>query len=514
MGRRVLAGLVAVLPGLAVAQPRPLERPAAEPVEASPTTRPGAEPPITLAGMVDAATYVVGPGDRLLVELWGAQEESREVEVNAEGRLLVPRIGMFRASDRTLASLREEVVRGLKAVYPRLNTSLTLSRPRVFTVYVVGAVARPGSYRATALTKVSELILRTGPLPNASTRRLEIRRKTRNAPITADMIRFSVLGDPSADPTVLDGDTVYVPLREFEVEAVGAVRRPGRYELVGARTGGELLELAGGPSSDVALGLPLRITTRVEGDRVEARSMPNLEAAAATQLRPGDVLRVPALADLHRSVTVEGAIQLGSALPESEPVAAAGLRVPEAALPVRPASSTQIPFVDGDTVRDAIAKVGGLQPWADGKLAYVLRARSDGTRQRIAVDVLAGGGRQGVDTPLESGDTLVIPSRRDAIVVGGAVYHPGIYAYSRELKPLDYVTLAGGATRNGRPDSARVLRRTGQSVRIGDLPEIEPGDVISVPEATVSTSEWLNFAIVFANLAVGTTALVLTVTHH
>ena len=101
-----------------------------------------------------------------------------------------------------------------------------------------------------------------------------------------------------------------------------------------------------------------------------------------------------------------------------------------------------------------------------------------------------------------------------AIVVGGAVYHPGIYAYSRELKPLDYVTLAGGATRNGRPDSARVLRRTGQSVRIGDLPEIEPGDVISVPEATVSTSEWLNFAIVFANLAVGTTALVLTVTHH
>src|SRR2546423_12031095 len=137
MGRGVLAGLVALLPAVGAAQPRPGDaRPTETPAESLPAIPlPAAEPPIALAGIVDAATYVVGPGDRLLVELWGAQEESREVEVNAEGRLLVPRIGMFRASDRTLASLREEVVRGLKAVYPRLNTSLTLSRPRVFTVY-------------------------------------------------------------------------------------------------------------------------------------------------------------------------------------------------------------------------------------------------------------------------------------------------------------------------------------------------------------------------------------------
>jgi protein involved in polysaccharide export with SLBB domain len=291
------------------------------------------------------------------------------------------------------------------------------------------------------------------------------------------------------------------------------VRRPGRYELVGNHTGAELLELAGGASSDAALGLPLRITTRVQDDRVEARSVPTLEAAAATQLRPGDVLRVPTLADLHRTVTVEGAVQLGSALPESEPVAAAGLRVPDAALPARPATSAQVPFIDGETVRDAIAKVGGLQPWADGKLSYLIRVGADGTRQRVPVDVLAGGARGGADTPLQSGDTLVIPSRRDAVVVGGAVYHPGVYAYSRELKPLDYLTLAGGATRNGRPNSAQVLRRTGRSMRIGDVSEIEPGDVISVPEATVSTAEWINFAIIVANLAVGTTALVLTVTH-
>src|SRR4051812_49202002 len=196
MGRGVLAGLVALLPAFAGAQPRMGEaRQTETPGEAPTMPSPAAEPAIALAGAVDATTYVLGPGDTLRIELWGARGQSLDVEVNAEGRFLVSRIGMFGASGRTLASLRDEVVGRLKAVYPRLNTSLTLVRPRVFTVYVVGAVARPGSYRATALTKASELILRMGPLANASTRRVEIRRKTRDAPIIVDIVRFSVLGD-------------------------------------------------------------------------------------------------------------------------------------------------------------------------------------------------------------------------------------------------------------------------------------------------------------------------------
>ena len=504
MRMRLLAGLVALWPAIATAQQIGGAAPAAE-------ARPG-EAPLSLAGTIDAATYVLGPGDRLLVELWGLQEESREVEVNAEGRLLVPRIGMFAASGRTLASVREEVVRRLKSAYPRLNTNLTLSRPRTFTVYVVGAVVKPGSYRATPLTKVSELIPTSSPLPNASTRRLEIRSKTRGAPINADLIRFSVLGDASADPTLLDGDTIYVPLREFEVEVTGAVRRPGRYEVVGARTVGELLELAGGASSDVALELPLRITTRADGDRVEARSIASLSEAAAAPLRPGDVVHVPALADLQRTVTVEGAVRLGTAPAETAPTSPTAAPAPDAALPTR-SVSTQIAYVNGYTVRDVIVKVGGLQPWADGKLSYLLRSGPDGARRHIAVDVIAATAGQGPDTPVQPGDTLVVPSRREGVVVGGAVYHPGVYGYSRGLNPMDYVTLAGGATRNGRPQSARVLRRTGRSVEISNVQEIEPGDVISVPEATISTGEWINLAIIFANLAVGTTALVYTVTH-
>src|SRR5207302_1279067 len=86
MTLRVVAGLVALWPALAFAQraEEGAERPA-----------PAPEAPSLLAGAVDPDKYVVGPGDKLLIALWGLQEQSRETEVNAEGRLVLPRIGVF-----------------------------------------------------------------------------------------------------------------------------------------------------------------------------------------------------------------------------------------------------------------------------------------------------------------------------------------------------------------------------------------------------------------------------------
>ena len=94
-------------------------------------------------------------------------------------------------------------------------------------------------------------------------------------------------------------------------------------------------------------------------------------------------------------------------------------------------------------------------------------------------------------------------------MVGGAVQHPGLFPYSRGLHPPDYITLAGGATRSGNAGSAQVLRRNGERQGISKVGEIEPGDVISVPEVSLTSAEWVTVLIVLANLAVSTTALVL-----
>src|SRR5262249_13723424 len=95
--------------------------------------------------------------------------------------------------------------------------------------------------------------------------------------------------------------------RELEVQITGAVKRPGRYELVRERNVRELLELAGGLSSNAATSLPLRLTTRQSGDHLAVHSLAQANAPQ-TVLHSGDIVHVPALADLGRNVVVEGAI--------------------------------------------------------------------------------------------------------------------------------------------------------------------------------------------------------------
>jgi protein involved in polysaccharide export with SLBB domain len=476
-----------------------------------------------LEGAVDPNSYIVGPGDRLLIELWGLRDLSTEIEVNAEGRLSVPSVGVFAAGGEKLAALREAINARLRAVYPKLNGNVSLVRPRTFQVNILGAVARPGPYPATALTRVSSLIPSALPLPTSSTRKVEIRRKGRKDAIIADIVNFNVLGDPSGNPTLLDGDKIFVPVRELEVEVSGAVKRPGRYELVREKNVRELLDLAGGLASDVASTLPLRVTTREGGDRLIVRSL-SQATAAVTALRSGDRVHVPSLTDLSRTVVVEGAIVGNPSIVATPSASGETLavdpdrRVPSAVtssdrpvdLPGSPSRevSVQLPYVEGDGVSDLISKAGGLQPWADASAAYLLRPLPDGDRRRIPVDVTAITSRKAPEVPIQPGDTMVIPGRRDAVMVGGAVQHPGLFPYSRNLHPPDYITLAGGPTRTGQAGSAVVLKRSGEGKKISAVKQIDPGDVISVPESGLTTFEWVEIILTIANLAVAITSVI------
>jgi protein involved in polysaccharide export with SLBB domain len=469
-----------------------------------------------LESAVDANTYIMGPGDRLLIEAWGLTELSSEVEVNAEGSLFLPRVGVFGARGRTLRELRELIEQRLHAIYPSLHVGMTLAHPRSFLVHVVGAVASPGTSVATPLTHASALVARATPLERASTRRVEIRRQKGSATesLIADLDSFTLLGVPGADPTLLDGDTIFVPFRELEVEVTGAVRRPGRYELVNDRTVRELLRLAGGVSSEAAADRPVRVASRGGAKPPSVR-----ELSAETVLQDGDHVHVPSIGDLGRAVFVEGAV-VGApqsdeggrrTLLRSESLAAPGGHNRRDSDPASRDAFVSLPFVEGEGVRDLVFKVGGLQPWADARNAYLLRPAEDGTRKRIPIDITAVTAARIPDVSVAVGDTLVVPTRRDTVTVTGAVLSPGSFSFNSSLAPDDYITLAGGTNRLGVASDARILRN-GASHRMKNIKSSEPGDIISVPESRLSAREWVAIAVSSVSLVVTVVSLGLTIT--
>ena len=229
-----------------------------------------------------------------------------------------------------------------------------------------------------------------------------------------------------------------------------------------------------------------------------------LADAERTLLGDGDVVHVPALADLQRVVSVEGAI-VGT--PPAEPLNPRPTPRPlESPEPPRE-TSLSLPFVDGDGARDLVAKAGGLQPWADAHKVYISRTEPDGTRRHLPVDLpaIATGTRE--DVRIAPGDALVVPTRREQVMIGGAVQRPGLLPYSSDLRPGDYINLAGGPTRSGNVGGARVMSANGGSRPIARVGALQPGDVITVPERKFTTAEITEIVLITGNIVVSGIAL-------
>lgn len=90
-------------------------------------------------------TYILGPGDRVKITVFGEDRLSGEYVVLTNGELSFPLIGNIHASGSTIADLQAALKTKLSAGYlkdPRVTAEVLIFRP----FYVLGEVARPGQY--------------------------------------------------------------------------------------------------------------------------------------------------------------------------------------------------------------------------------------------------------------------------------------------------------------------------------------------------------------------------------
>jgi len=452
---------------------------------------------IPLPGSLDPDVYRVGPGDVLLLQLWGKVSRTLTLEVGPEGVILLPGAGNVRVDGKTLREVRTSVLGILKDQFHGVSMDLRLARPRTFRVYVTGQVSAPGPVLATGSSRVADVLGPTVVLGGASQRRIEITRRDGSREV-ADLGRFLLTGEAPLNPWLRDGDVVHVPVATQFLSVEGAVARAGTYELGLADSVFTVLRLAGNavPAARMDSALLVRWTGPHAADSV----LIDLREVYARRLNPpvhdGDRLYVYFVPEYHAQQDV-------ALLGEVE----------------RPG---QYPIVEGHTrLSDLIAAAGGFRPTADLASIRVHRV-SEAVRDtdpefdrliRLSRNDLTGSeyatlrtklasrradyqidwnrmmnDKSQLDLLLRDGDEVRVERLVLSIRVDGEVKRPGILTYQRGLSVDDYIRQAGGFTERAWKSKTRVARAvTGQTIAGKDVHSLDPGDFIWVPDKPETT---------------------------
>ncbi len=382
--------------------------------------------------------YPVGPGDVLELFLWGQVDADYALPVEVDGTVHIAKVGVVSLAGLTLAQTRERIHAALSRQFSRFQMSVTVQRLRTVQVYVVGEVARPGSYDVSGMgTVFNALFAAGGPSRQGSLRTIELHRLG-GANERVDLYNFLMHGDRSGDLRLRQGDTVFVPVIGATVGVTGQVKRPAIYELAGGESLKEALVFAGGLTAHAD-------PRQVQIERVEGQLRRVVEEVAWAEamsgdhpLQNGDLVRVRAIyPEVEGRVEVTGEVKQPGSYPWH-----AGMRVSELLH-----SREQFPphcFLD-------YAEVRRVDP----------ETLKESVLSFSPAHLLAGRARD--DIELLDRDTIRLYSekelaRRDFVEVRGEVANPGRYPFLPGMRIRDLIYQAGNLTRAAYHQEAELTR--------------------------------------------------------
>lgn len=250
--------------------------------------------------------YVVGPGDQLLIRVWGQVNFNAHSTVDRSGDIYLPHVGNIEVAGIHFDQLNGYLRNQLGHVFRNFDLSVNMGQLRSIQIYVVGNARRPGSYTVSSLsTLVNALFFSGGPSEQGSMRRIELKRGG-NVVTTFDFYDLLINGDKSHDAPLLPGDVIYIPPVGPQVAIAGSVHVPAIYELKGAETAGQAITLAGGLGVMASKKDAQLDRTNAQGARQTVQLVLDT-AGLDTPLRDGDILRVQSMVQrFQRTVTLRG----------------------------------------------------------------------------------------------------------------------------------------------------------------------------------------------------------------
>ena len=385
--------------------------------------------------------YRLGPGDEVIIDIWGTSEASIRKTIAPDGFINIPNVGLLTLNGMTVKEAESYLRKKLGQIYPidgedaASDLKLTLGNIRTIQINVTGEVEVPGTYNISSLANVYNALYTAGGVGKLGTlRKIQLVRKGK-LKAEVDLYDFILNGVMPEGLALEDGDVINVPLYVSRVNIEGSVKRPMFYEMKEGETVQNILDYAGGFTGD-AYRTNVNLV-RQNGVEYQVFTVDS-PLYSAFILKDGDALTVGTLIDRYENrLEVKGAVYRPGVYQLSEEI---------------------------NTITQLIAKADGLKGDAFTDRVLIHREREDLTLEVISVDLKAVLDGTSPDVVLHRNDVIYIPSIYDisdigTITIAGEVANPGVFVFAENMTVEDIIMQAGGLLQSASTVKIDVSRR-------------------------------------------------------
>lgn len=380
-------------------------------------------------------TYVLGPGDQVVIDVYGASQNTHQLTISPEGTVTVPGYGPIYVSGMTVAAANGKIRSTLGSRYASSKVKLSVGQTRTIMINVMGEVRTPGTYTLSAFSTVFHALYRAGGINDIGTlRNVKVYRNGKLITVV-DIYEYILNGRLAGNVRLQDGDVVQVGPYDCLVGVTGNVKRPMFYEMRKNESVATLLKYAGGFTGD-AYKKAVRLV-RQTGERYSVFNVDEFDMSSF-KVDDGDAVSVDGMLNRYENmVEVKGAI-------------------------FRPGQYR----LGGEvtSVRGLIERAEGVTEDAFTAHAVLHRMKADRSLEVVSVDVEGIMAGTVPDIPLKNEDVLFIPTQAElrserTYTITGEVMSPGTYEYADNTSVEDLIMQAGGLTDAASTAKVDVSRR-------------------------------------------------------
>lgn len=398
--------------------------------QANPSFQPNTNMPIP-------DSYVLGAGDQVVVDIYGASQQTLVHTISPEGTITISGYGPVHLSGLTVAGAQSKLRSTLGSRFRSSNMQVKVGNTRTIQVNIMGEVRAPGTYHLSSFANIFYALYRAGgPSSLGTLRNIQVYRNGRLVTVV-DLYEYILNGRLAGNITLQDNDVIQVPTYECLVGITGNIKRPMFYEMRKTETVATLIKYAGDFAGD-AHKKSVRLV-RQSGDRYQVYNVEEFDMANFT-LEDGDAITVDGMLNrFENTVEVKGAV-------------------------FRPGQFQLNAKIF--SVRSLIEAAEGLTEDAYAEHAVLHRLKEDRTLEMVPVDVKGIMEGTVADIPLKNEDVLFIMTQEDlrqerTFTIRGQVMSPGKYEYHDNTTIEDLIVMAGGLTDHAslmRVEVSRMLR--------------------------------------------------------